>query len=66
MKRRFDDVLAAKLTPSEFNQSVWDTWNAKTPHAQVTDSLDADRAVLDRVLETTPDEREAFPSISDP
>jgi uncharacterized protein (TIGR03083 family) len=60
MKRRFDDVVAGKETPSEFNQSVWDVWNAKTPHAQVTDSLIADQALLERILEMTADEREAF------
>jgi uncharacterized protein (TIGR03083 family) len=60
MKRRIDDVLAEKETPSEFNQSVWDTWNAKTPHAQVTDALVADQALLDRINEMTPEEREAF------
>ena len=60
MKRRFDDVIAGKETPSEFNQSVWDTWNAKTPHAQVTDALLADQALLERILEMTPEEREVF------
>ena len=60
MKRRFDDTLAGKETPAEFNQSVWDTWNAKTPHAQVTDALVADQALLERILEMTPDERAAF------
>ena len=60
MKRRFDDVVAGKETPSEFNQSVWDVWNAKTPHAQVTDALAADQSLLARILEMTPDEREAF------
>ena len=60
MKRRFDDVLAGKETPPEFNQSVWDVWNAKTPHAQVTDALDADQALLTRLLALTPEERERY------
>jgi uncharacterized protein (TIGR03083 family) len=60
MKRRFEDVVAGKETPPEFNQSVWDLWNAKTPHAQVTDSLLADQALLERILEVTPEERETF------
>jgi uncharacterized protein (TIGR03083 family) len=60
MKRRIDDTLAGKETPPEFNQSVWDVWNAKTPHAQVTDALIADQALIERILEMTPEERESF------
>jgi uncharacterized protein (TIGR03083 family) len=60
MKRRFDDIVAGNETPPEFNQSVWDLWNAKTPHAQVTDALIADQALLERILEMTPEEREDF------
>ena len=59
-KRRIDDSLEERETPSEFNQSVWDVWNAKTPHAQVTDALDADRALLTRLLEMTPEERARY------
>ncbi len=60
MKRRFDDVIAGKETPPEFNQSVWAVWNAKTPHAQVTDALGADKALLERILVMTPEERDDF------
>jgi uncharacterized protein (TIGR03083 family) len=60
MKRRFEDVVAGKETPPEFNQSVWDVWNDKTPHAQVTDALVADQAFLERILDITPEEREVF------
>jgi uncharacterized protein (TIGR03083 family) len=60
MKRRIDDTLAKKETPPEFNQSVWDEWNAKTPHAKVTDALLADQSVLERILEMTPEERDSF------
>jgi uncharacterized protein (TIGR03083 family) len=59
-KRGIDDTLAGREVPSEFNQSVWDVWNAKTPHAQVTDSLDADQALLARLLELTPEERDRY------
>ena len=59
-KRGVDDSLNARETPPQFNQSVWDVWNAKTPHAQVTDSLDADNAFLARLLEMTPEERESY------
>ena len=59
-KRNIDDVLSGRETPPEFNQSVWDVWNEKSPHAQVTDSLDADQALLTRFLEMTPEERARF------
>lgn len=57
LKRGSDDSLGGRETPPQFNQSVWDVWNAKTPHAQVTDSLDADQAFLTRLLELTTEER---------
>jgi uncharacterized protein (TIGR03083 family) len=59
-KRRIDDTLDGRETPPEFNQSVWDVWNLKTPHAQVTDALVADRALLTRLLEMTPEERSRY------
>jgi uncharacterized protein (TIGR03083 family) len=59
-KRGVDDALDERETPPKFNESVWDVWNAKTPHAQVTDSLDADQALLTRLLELTPEERERY------
>jgi uncharacterized protein (TIGR03083 family) len=59
-KRRVDDILEGRETPAQFNQSVWDVWNAKTPHAKVTDALDADRALMTRLLEMTPEERDRY------
>lgn len=56
-KRGIDDSLEGRETPPQFNQSVWDVWNAKTPHAQVTDALEADRAFVTRLIEMTPEER---------
>jgi uncharacterized protein (TIGR03083 family) len=59
-KRGIDDSLEGRETPPQFNESVWDVWNAKTPHAQVTDALDADQALLARLLAMTPDERQRY------
>jgi uncharacterized protein (TIGR03083 family) len=59
-KRGIDDALNARETPPEFNQSVWDVWNAKTPHAKVTDGLDADKALVARFSEMTPEERDRY------
>jgi uncharacterized protein (TIGR03083 family) len=59
-KRSIDDTVDGRETPPKFNESVWDVWNAKTPHAQVTDALDADKALLNRMLELTPEQRERY------
>jgi uncharacterized protein (TIGR03083 family) len=59
-KRNIDDTVEGREPPPKFNESVWDVWNAKTPHAQVTDALDADRALLTRMLELTPEERDRY------
>ena len=39
MKRGLGDVLSGTETPSDFNQSVWDEWNAKSARAQADDAL---------------------------
>ncbi len=36
----------APPTPDDFNQSVWDEWNAKSPRAQADDALVADEALI--------------------
>jgi uncharacterized protein (TIGR03083 family) len=59
-KRNFDDSVEGRDVPPKFNESVWDVWNAKTPHAKVTDALDADRALLERIKELTPEERDRY------
>jgi uncharacterized protein (TIGR03083 family) len=59
-KRRLDDGVEGREMPPEFAQSVWDVWNLKTPHAQATDSLLADAALMERINEVTPEQREAF------
>ena len=48
--RGLQDVRAGTPTPDDFNQSVWDEWNAKSPRAQADDALAADEA-LTRALE---------------
>jgi len=58
--RRLDDTLAGTPTPDDAAPAVWDTWNAKVPEAQAADALVADRALLDRVLGLTADERNRF------
>ena len=60
LHRRFDDAIAGSETPSEFAQSIWDAWNAKTSQSQATDALVADQAFLDRVGSVTDEERSRF------
>ena len=48
--RGLQDVRAGTATPDDFNQSVWDEWNAKSPRAQADDALAADEE-LTRALE---------------
>lgn len=60
LQRRFDDAVAGSETPSEFAQSVWDAWNAKTSEAQAAEALIADQAFVDRVRSLTDEERSRF------
>jgi uncharacterized protein (TIGR03083 family) len=41
-------------------QPVWDTWNAKSAEEQARDAVAAERALLERVEELPPDERERW------
>jgi uncharacterized protein (TIGR03083 family) len=42
----------------DFNQGVWDRWNALSPREQASGFLDSDAALLDTVEGLTPDQRE--------
>ena len=46
LRRRFDDINNGRETDSDFNQSVWDEWNAKSHVAQAADALVADAELL--------------------
>ena len=58
--RRLVDALAGTTTPDDFNPSVWDEWNAKSPTDQIADALVADAALLDALEATSDHEREDF------
>jgi uncharacterized protein (TIGR03083 family) len=60
LRRRLDDALAGSETPPEFQQSVWNAWNAKASKDQATDALIADQAFVDRVRSLTDEERSNF------
>jgi uncharacterized protein (TIGR03083 family) len=57
-RRSLQDVIAGTATPDDFNQSVWDEWNAKSPRAQADDALAADEA-LTQALEAVDESERA-------
>jgi uncharacterized protein (TIGR03083 family) len=60
MRRGFEDALAGRDTPGDFNQSVWDEWNAKSPDDQAADALVADAALLAALESATEAQLEGF------
>src|SRR5271155_3545440 len=48
-QRSLQDVRDGTTAPDDFNQSVWDEWNAKSPRAQADDSLVVDEAVTEAI-----------------
>ena len=60
MRQRFLDALNASTPDENFNQSVWDEWNAKEPSSQVRDALVADQAMLDALRASTDEQRASF------
>jgi uncharacterized protein (TIGR03083 family) len=57
MYARVDAALAGNALDPEFAPPVWDEWNAKSPEDKAADALAADRALLDRFLALSDDER---------
>jgi uncharacterized protein (TIGR03083 family) len=45
---------------NDFNQRVWDEWNAKSPRAKVDDGLLADTDLMSAFEATNPDDRARF------
>ncbi len=60
MRRGFEDSLAGRDADGDFNQSVWDEWNAKSPDDQAADALEADAALMAALGTATDSQREAF------
>jgi len=57
---RHRDALAGTEPDPDFNQSVWDEWNAKQPEAQVSEAIEADLAFLQSLQRTDDEQRAAF------
>jgi uncharacterized protein (TIGR03083 family) len=56
----FEVTLAGTEPDPEFNQSVWDEWNAKQPEDQVSEATKADLAFLQSLERTDDEQRAAF------
>jgi len=57
MARRLQDTAAGQETPEDFNQGVWDEWNAKSPRDQADTLLVTDARLLEIAEGMTEDER---------
>jgi uncharacterized protein (TIGR03083 family) len=55
--RNVESALSGEPAPSDFNQSVWDEWNAKSPDAQAADLPAVDAAVIACLSALSPEER---------
>jgi len=62
MQRSVDDALMGTARPDDFNQGVWDQWNAKSPRAKVDDARAADTALMARLVAVSPEDRQRFKS----
>ena len=60
MRRGFEDGVAGRDADGDFNQSVWDEWNAKSPEDQAADALDADAALMAALDSATDGQLEAL------
>jgi uncharacterized protein (TIGR03083 family) len=59
-QRRMDDTLAVADTPEDFNQGVWDQWNAKSARAKAADGLAAINSFTSRLESVSDQDRARF------
>ncbi len=57
MRSTLEAAASGTPLPDGFNQSVWDEWNAKSPHDQAAGVLLADQAFLDSVAALSDEQR---------
>lgn len=65
-RRQLQAVLDDAETPDDFNQRIWDEWNAKSPRAKADDGLAADAALMVALEETASEDRARFKSAMGP
>jgi uncharacterized protein (TIGR03083 family) len=66
LRQRLDEIVSGDEADPEFNQAVWDEWNAKDPGAQAADALVADAALLERADALDDGQRQAFRFVMGP
>jgi uncharacterized protein (TIGR03083 family) len=59
-RRRLQASLDDLEPPDDFNQRVWDEWNAKSPRAKADDAVAADAEMMSALEATNPDDRARF------
>jgi uncharacterized protein (TIGR03083 family) len=58
--RQVDDSLKDAATPADFSRSVWKEWDAKSPGDQAAGVLVADRTLVARIDELSPEDKSAI------
>ena len=66
LQRFLEDTLAGSETPADFAPSVWAEWDKKSSPIKATDSLLADKALLQRLGSLTDEERARFHFVMGP
>jgi uncharacterized protein (TIGR03083 family) len=59
-RRGLQSALDHSEPPDDFNQRVWDEWNAKSPRAKADDGLEADAQLMAAFEETAPEDQAQF------
>jgi uncharacterized protein (TIGR03083 family) len=65
-RRRIQASLDGTEPPDDFNQRVWDEWNAKSPRAKADDAVAADNELIDALEATPAEDRARFKSAMGP
>jgi uncharacterized protein (TIGR03083 family) len=65
-RRRLQDSFENTEPPDDFNQRVWDEWNAKSPRGKADDSVAADFELMAVLEATATEDRTRFKSAMGP
>ena len=65
-RRRLQASLDNVEPSDDFNQTVWDEWNAKSPRAKANDAVTADAEMMSAFEATRPDDRARFKATMGP
>jgi hypothetical protein len=65
-RQRVQASLDDTEPPDDFNQRVWDQWNAKSPRAKAEDGMAADIELMTALEASAPEDRARFKSAMGP